>query len=92
MLGPNTPLMELPSVTERAAIQAIVLSGSAKTAPIVIEEELLKLCQTVKIPVFLGGRVTDRYSVVINANGAIALDADLSLALCRIDATLMSRR
>ena len=92
MLGPNTPLIELPPVIERAAIQAIVLSGSAETASIIIEEELPNLCQTVKIPVFLGGRVIDRYSVMINASGAIPLDADLSVALRRIDATLMSRR
>jgi DNA-binding transcriptional MerR regulator len=92
MLGPNTPLTELPPVIERAAIQAIVLSGSAETAPAVIEEELPALCQTVKIPVFLGGRVTDRYSVAIQVNGVIPLDADFGLALRRIDATLMSRR
>lgn len=92
LLGPNTPLTELPPVIERAAIQAIVLSGSEETASVVIEEELPRLCQSVKIPVFLGGRVTDRYSVVINANGAIPLDADLGHALRRIDATLMSRR
>ncbi len=92
MLGPNTPLIELPPIIERTAIQAIVLSGSAETAPAILEEELSNLCQTVKIPVFLGGQVISRYSVMINANGAIPLDADFGLALRRIDATLMSHR
>ena len=40
LLGPNTPLLELPPVVERVAVQAIVLSGSADIAATVVEQEL----------------------------------------------------
>lgn len=92
LLGPNTPLVELPPVIERTAIQAIVLSGSTETALEVIEKELWQLCQAVKIPVFLGGRVIDQHADAIITAGAIPLGEDLSLALRQIDATLLSRR
>jgi DNA-binding transcriptional MerR regulator len=91
LLGPNTPLSELPPVVERAAIQAIVLSGSVEVATATLEEELPRLHRSVAIPVFVGGQVADRYSDAITAAGAITLGQDLSLALRRIDATLARR-
>ena len=91
LLGPNTPLSELPPVVERATIQAIVLSGSVEVAAATVEEELPRLRGAVAIPVFVGGRVADRYSDAIAAAGAIALGEDLSLGLRRIDATLARR-
>jgi MerR family transcriptional regulator, light-induced transcriptional regulator len=91
LLGPNTPLLELPSVVERAAIQAIVLSGSADIAVSVIEEELPSLCRKVATPVFIGGRVIQRYPDAIHAAGAIPLGDDLNLALRGIDAKLARR-
>ncbi len=91
LLGPNTPLPELPPVVERAAIQAIVLSGSADTAASVVERDLPQLCQMVAMPVFVGGQVTLGYAEAIAAAGAIALGDDLNLALRGIDATLARR-
>jgi DNA-binding transcriptional MerR regulator len=91
LLGPNTPLPELPPVVERAAIQAIVLSGSADTAASVVERDLPQLCQIVAMPVFVGGQVTLGYAEAIAAAGAIALGDDLNLALRGIDATLARR-
>ncbi len=91
LLGPNTPLAELPPVTNRAAIGAIVLSGSAETAAATLRDDLPHLCQTTAIPVFIGGRVVDRYPDAIAAAGAIALGEDLGLALRRIGAVLARR-
>ena len=88
LLGPNTPLSELPPVVERAAIQAIVLAGSADLAATVIERELPSLRQAVAVPVFVGGRVVNRHSDAIAAAGAIPLGDDLNAALRGIDATL----
>jgi DNA-binding transcriptional MerR regulator len=88
LLGPNTPLLELPPVVKRVAVQAIVLSGSADIAATVIEQELPPLCQTVAMPVFVGGRITDRSVDAITAAGAIPLGDDLNLALRGIDAIL----
>jgi len=86
LLGSNTPLAELPAVVARAAVQAIVLAGSANT--VTITEELQLLCQTTKIPVFIGGQVASRQTDVIHAAGAIPLEEDLGLALRQIDRML----
>lgn len=91
LLGPNTPLGELPPVIERAAIQAIVLAGSPEVAAPVIEEQLPRLCQTVRLPVFVGGRVVNACRSALIAAGAIPLDDDLNVALRGIDATLARR-
>jgi DNA-binding transcriptional MerR regulator len=91
LLGPNTPLPELPPVVRRTAIQAIVLSGSADIAATVIERDLPALCRTVALPVFVGGQAVDRHAAAITAAGAIPLNDDLNAALRRIDAILARR-
>ena len=91
LLGPNTPLPELPPVVERVAIQAIVLSGSAGIAATVVEQELPILCQKVAMPIFVGGQISCCYPETITAAGAIPLGDDLNLALRGIDATLARR-
>lgn len=91
LLGPNTPLSELPPVVERAAIEAVVLSGSAEAIPTTVEQELPRLCRSLAIPVFIGGQITNRYADAIADAGAIPLGDELTLALRRIDATLNHR-
>jgi len=91
LLGPNTPLRELPPVVGRTAIQAIVLSGSTEIAATVIEQDLPLLCREVATPVFVGGRVIGRHRDAITAAGAIPLGEDLNAALLGIDATLARR-
>ncbi len=91
LLGPNTPLLELPLVVKQITIQAIVLSGSVDSTATTIERELPRLCQTVMIPVFIGGRIIDSYRDVITAAGAIPLSNDTNLALRGIDAILVHR-
>lgn len=91
LLGPNMPLAELPRVAARAAIDAIVLSGSAQVSAALIETDLPHLCRRTELPVFIGGRVVDRYPEALTAAGAILLEEDLSLALRRIGATGVRR-
>ena len=91
LLGPNTPLPELPPVVGRTAIQAIVLAGSADTAATVIEQDLPLLCRAVAMPVFIGGQVVNRHPDAIVTAGAIPLGDDLNAALRGIDATLARR-
>lgn len=91
LLGPNTPLLELPSVVERVAIHAIVLAGSADNVATVIQQELSALCQAVAPPVFIGGRVVNACRQAITAAGAIPLDDELNAALRGIDARLARR-
>lgn len=91
LLGANTPLAELPPVVEQAAIQAIVLSGSAEAAAAAVEDDLPQLRRAVTVPVFVGGRIADRHPDAIVAAGAIPLGEDLNPALRRIAATLVHR-
>jgi len=91
LLGTNTPLAELPTVAHRAAIGAIVLSGSAEVSAAVIDIDLPHLCRMTAIPVFIGGRVIDRYPAALIAAGVIVLDEELSLALHQIGAVLAGR-
>jgi DNA-binding transcriptional MerR regulator/methylmalonyl-CoA mutase cobalamin-binding subunit len=88
LLGPNTPLTELPTVVTRAANAAIVLSGSVTIEMATIADELAQLCRTVAVPVFVGGSLTRCASEDLSATGAIVLSEDLSVALRQIDVTL----
>jgi len=88
LLGANTPLAELPPVVERGACQGIVLSGSAEVPEPVIQEELPRLLQQIKVPVFIGGRVTARYAEALASTRAITLSDDFTLALRKVDAVL----
>jgi len=91
LLGPNTPLEELPPVVAQAATRAVVLAGSREVAAAVVEEELSVLCRAVTVPVFIGGRITERYRDAIAAAGAIPLEDDLNQALRGIDSILARR-
>jgi hypothetical protein len=78
-------------VVEQAAIQAIVLSGSADVPLTVIDRDLSSLCRAVTPPVFVGGQVTRHHAELINAAGAIPLGDDLNAALRGIGTTLARR-
>jgi len=91
LLGANTPLAELPPVVERAACQGIVLSGSAEVPESVIQEELPRLLQQVKVPVFVGGQVTARQAEALASTRAITLGDDFTLALRKVDSVLRNR-
>ncbi len=88
LLGANTPLEELPPVVELACCQAIVLSGSAEVGEQVVRKELSQLVQQVKVPVFMGGRVTAQYAATLAATRVIILADDFNLALRKIDSVL----
>lgn len=91
LLGANTPLEALSPVVERACCQAIVLSGSAEVEEQVVRKELPQLVQQVKVPVFIGGRVTAQYAATLAATRVIILADDFNLALRKIDSVLRSR-
>lgn len=91
LLGPNTPLSELPPVAERTVIHAIVLSGSTEIPTTMIEQDLSAFCRTVALPVFVGGQITRHHAETLSAAGAIPLGDDLNAALQEIGATLARR-
>jgi DNA-binding transcriptional MerR regulator len=88
LLGADTPLEELPRVVERTNARAVVLSGSAQIEPPVVNVLLPTLLQQVTVPIFIGGKVTNRYTQELNAIGTVSLSDDLSIAMRRIDIVL----
>ncbi len=90
LLGTNTPLEELPPVMAKANCQALVLSGSAEVAEPVVRQALPELLQQLRVPVFIGGKVTERYAAELVALRVVMLTSDFTLALRKIDAVLSS--
>lgn len=81
ILGPNTPLEQLPKVLQHRPCEGIVLSGSARPARGLFESELPELMQKVSVPVFIGGRTAARHPQKIEDAGAIYLGESISDAL-----------
>jgi len=90
-LGADTPLMELVEPSQRASVDAILLSGSIDPVGKVLEKDLPQLARTVNIPIFIGGQTAVRFRDEIVAAGAIPLGTDISQAIRRIDQGLNSR-
>jgi DNA-binding transcriptional MerR regulator len=88
LLGADMPLEELPMVVKRTKARAIVLAGSAQIELPIISTSLSALLQQITVPIFIGGKVTTRYSQEINAIGAISLGDDLGIAMRPIDIAL----
>lgn len=88
LLGANMPLAELPQVAERAGCQAIVLSGCLDIPEEVLHQDLPQLIRQAGVPVFVGGKVTQRQADELSKVGTIILGDDLNLALHQIGALL----
>lgn len=81
ILGPNTPLEQLPKVLQRRTCAGIVLSGSARPSRGLFESELPELVNTSSIPVFIGGHTAARHQKKIEAAGAICLGESIGTGL-----------
>ena len=88
ILGANMPLEQLPAVIEQRRCDAIVLSGSARLAPVVTDVSLPALVKAVKIPVFVGGAAAERHDQAIRSTGALCAGKDIQPALQNIGETL----
>lgn len=84
LLGANTPLEDLPVVVRRAAIDAIVLSGSIEPAPGLLEDGLPKLVAAVRVPVCVGGLTSVKHRDAIVAAGAQPMGADVEHGIRRL--------
>lgn len=91
LLGANTPLEELPPVVAKTNCRGLVLSGSTAIAEQVVQQALPALLQQVKAPVFIGGKVVERYAEELMAMPVIMLGSDFTLALRKIDSMLRNR-
>lgn len=84
LLGANTPLEDLPVVVRRAAIDAVVLSGSIEPGPGLLDESLPKLVAAVRVPVCVGGLTSVKHRDAIVAAGAQPMGADIEHGIRRL--------
>jgi DNA-binding transcriptional MerR regulator/methylmalonyl-CoA mutase cobalamin-binding subunit len=88
LLGADMPLEELPRAASRARSEAIVLSGSTPLVGDVIHEALPALVRDARMPVFVGGRISELQRDAVAAAGAIALGEELRPGLKILDTRL----
>jgi hypothetical protein len=88
LLGADMPLDGLALAARRSGSAAIVLSGATLLARAPIERELPALVHDARMPVFVGGRISDLEREAIAAAGAIALGEELRPALKILDSSL----
>jgi DNA-binding transcriptional MerR regulator len=84
LLGANTPLEDLPVVVRRAAIDAVVLSGSIEPASGLLDESLPKLVVAARVPVCVGGLTSVKHRDAIVAAGALPMGADIEHGIRRL--------
>ncbi len=91
-LGANLPLDQIAPVLLQRHCDAVVLSASTAPAGGLFDEQLPRLVESVEIPVFVGGRISEQHGEAIAAAGAIALGQAFPSALDRIAEQLAARR
>lgn len=84
LLGANVPLGDLPTVVRRAAIDAVVLSGSVAPAPELLDRELRQLVAAAGVPVFVGGLTSVSHRDELVAAGAQPMGAELRHGVRRL--------
>lgn len=87
LLGANTPLDQLAAVVTPTGARAIILAGTTYPGEPIMAQ-IPALVQTVPIPVFVGGRITSRYSRELIDTGALVLSDDFQQALRTINGIL----
>ena len=88
LLGADLPITELLHVAERTNSNGVVLSGSASLDCRQLLGELESFCDSVAIPVFVGGEVANSCEQEIVNAQATPLSKDLTQALTIVSTTL----
>jgi len=88
-LGNNTPPSQLLIVVVRTDVSAILLSGTSTSIwQDELETELKKNIATLKIPVMIGGDVSEVYQEKLESLGAHVLGSDHVLAMERMESII----
>ena len=88
LLGADMPLAELPHVIKRTSSHGVVLSGSVQMDSESFKHQLQQLTQASQLPIFVGGKVAEKYHDAITHCGATALPEDLFASLRSIGSVL----
>jgi DNA-binding transcriptional MerR regulator/methylmalonyl-CoA mutase cobalamin-binding subunit len=92
ILGADMPVAELPDVVTKAEAAAIVLSGTVRPPPGILDSALPKLVRDTEVPVFVGGSVSVDFIDVIERAGAIACGSDIKAGLRIVQRVLNKNR
>lgn len=87
-LGPDLPLQQLVGPAARAAVAAVLLSGSSRRISASLQQEILKLAAALEIPLMLGGQVSEQLQHDPQQAGPLLLGADYGRALERLEACI----
>jgi DNA-binding transcriptional MerR regulator len=88
LLGADMPLDGLALAASRSGSAAIVLSGATSLVRDVVESDLPALVREARMPVFVGGRISDLEREAIAAAGAVPLGEELRPALKILESRL----
>jgi len=88
LLGANMPLEEIPFAARQARCAAVVLSGSIKPRPDLLEQLLPRVVAECGVPLIVGGMVSVRWHKAILEAGAVPVGDDLEQGVRKIDSLL----
>lgn len=92
LLGADMPLSQLAEVVHRTNSDGIVLSGSVETDAVQLHHELHQLVQDSNVPVWVGGKTSEKLRNEIESAGATATGNDLIISLHIIHNTFPTQR
>jgi DNA-binding transcriptional MerR regulator/methylmalonyl-CoA mutase cobalamin-binding subunit len=84
LLGANMPLDEIADAIKKTGSDALVLSGTIEPGEEIIREQLPRLVQKLKIPVFLGGNVVASNFDELKKSGVLPIGTDIDTGIKQI--------
>lgn len=92
LLGSDMPLGQLAEVAKRSHSDGIVLSGAVDMDPMQLNSKLQQLVTDSDIPVWVGGKTSEKFREEIESAGAQAIGFDLIVGLHAINKRLPVKR
>lgn len=84
LLGADMPVEQIAEVIDRTNGDGVVLSGSVLADADLLQRQLHQLTRDTQVPVWVGGTTAEKLRTEIEAAGAMAVGADLIVALYTI--------
>jgi len=84
LLGADMPIEQLAEVVHRSNSDGVVLSSSVTIEEEKLHTQLKKLIEDTNVPVWVGGKTSDRLSDEIESSGAHVLGHDLIVGMHKI--------
>ena len=88
LLGANMPLDEFPPVVKKTECDALVLSGIIEPSAEIIKDQIPRLVQSLRIPVFMGGRIAASNFDALKKTGVHLLGVDIETGIKQVSKIL----